>query len=57
MKQLVELDADDFTLAGDIAQTIVIGIANKEKDRADEALDAKRVNGGMTLDEFMVKQG
>lgn len=56
MKQLVELDADDFTLAGDIAQTIVTDISNKEKDRADEALDAKRVNGGKTLDQFLADE-
>lgn len=57
MTQVVEPDTDDFTLAGDIAQTVVTTIANKQKDRADEALDAQRVHDGMTLDEFMAKQG
>lgn len=57
MTQVVEPDTDDFTLAGDIAQTVVTTIANKQKDRADEALDARRVHDGMTLDEFMAKQG
>lgn len=52
----VESDADDFVLAGDVAQTIVIGIANKQKDRADTALDAKRVHGGLTIDEFLAGQ-
>ena len=51
-----EQDTDDFVLAGDVAQTIVIGIANKQKDRADTALDAKRVHDGMTLDEFLSNQ-
>lgn len=27
--------------------------ANRAKDRQDEALDAMRVSGGMTLDEFL----
>lgn len=52
----VERDADDFVRAGDVAQTIVTGIANKQKDCADEALDAKRVHGGLTLDQFLAGQ-
>lgn len=52
----LDLDADDFVLAGDVAQTIVTDIANKQKDRADEALDAKRQHSGMTIDEFLAGQ-
>ena len=54
--KVVVLNAVDFVLAGDVAQTILTGIANRQKDRADEALDAKRVHGGQTLDEFLGAQ-
>lgn len=50
---MTDLDADDFVLAGDVAQNIVIGIANKQKDRFDEEMDARRVTNGKTLDEFL----
>lgn len=47
--------------AGDVAERVFdaqrrtrhIDRVNKIKDRADEALDAKRVHGGITLDEFL----
>ena len=53
---VAESDAEDFVLAGDVAQTLVTGIANKEKDRADEEMDAKRISGGQTLDEFLADE-
>jgi hypothetical protein len=47
--------------AGDVAERLFdaqrrtrhIDRVNKIKDRADEALDAKRVHAGMTLEEFL----
>lgn len=34
-------------------ESAVWDAANRVKDRQDEALDAMRVSGGMTLDEFL----
>lgn len=49
-------DAEDTWInAGDIAAQAVWDIANRVKDRCDEALDAMRVHNGMTLDEFLKK--
>lgn len=39
--------------AGDVACMAVWDAANRAKDRHDEALDAMRVSGGMTLDQFL----
>lgn len=50
------IDLDDWTLAGDVAETLVTDIANKAKDSADEKLDAQRIHNGMALDEFLAKQ-
>jgi hypothetical protein len=49
-------DADDFARAWDVALTLVAEIANRQKDHADEALDAKRIHDGVTLDEFLGKE-
>lgn len=46
------IDADTWRRAGDVAQTAMTDIANRVKDAADEALDAQRVHGGQTLNEF-----
>lgn len=43
----------EWITAGDAAATAIIDIVNKRKDREDEALDAQRVHGGQTLDEFL----
>jgi hypothetical protein len=48
-----EVIEDTWTLAGDVAATLLADIANKEKDHADEALDACRTHNGMTLDEYL----
>lgn len=48
-----EPDANDFVSAGDVVESILIGIANTRQDRVDEQLDAKRVHGGKTVDEFL----
>jgi hypothetical protein len=37
----------------DVAEQAGTHLANVEQDRIDEALDAQRVHGGQTLDEFM----
>ena len=50
------IDTDDFVLAGDVAQTLIIDIANRAKDRADTELDAKRISGGITLEQFLEAQ-
>jgi hypothetical protein len=39
--------------ASDVAQQTLDDLANRAKDKADEALDAKRIHCGMTLDEFL----
>jgi hypothetical protein len=44
---------DTWHHAGDVASMAVWDAANRAKDRADEALDAMRVSGGMTLDQFL----
>jgi hypothetical protein len=50
-------DAEDvWQSAGDIAQQTLVDLSNKSKDKADEALDAKRTHGGQTLDEFLAGQ-
>lgn len=38
---------------GHVAELAVWDAANRAKDRADEAIDAMRVSGGMTLDQFL----
>jgi hypothetical protein len=48
-----ETDEDTWVLAGDVAAQFVWDIANRAKDRSDEARDAMRVHNGMTLDEFL----
>lgn len=47
--------ADFYTWhnVGDAAEVAVWDVANRAKDRQDEALDAMRVHGGMTLDQFL----
>lgn len=44
---------DSWTLAGHVSAQQVWDIANRAKDKSDEALDAMRVHNGMTLDEFL----
>jgi hypothetical protein len=39
--------------AGDVAQQAIADVENRAKDKTDEALDAQRVHGGQTLDEFL----
>jgi hypothetical protein len=47
----------DFSISKQIGDWHHIGAvwdeANRAKDRQDEALDAMRVSGGMTLDQFL----
>jgi hypothetical protein len=43
---------DEWHCAGDVAQTVMADIANRVKDAADDALDAQRIHGGQTLNEF-----
>jgi hypothetical protein len=50
-----EPDVDDWTLAGDVAETLVTDIANKAKDAVDTKLDAQRITSGMTLDEYLAR--
>jgi hypothetical protein len=50
-----EVTEDTWIQAGDVAAATLIDIANKAKDAHDEAIDAKRVNNGMTLDEYLKK--
>jgi hypothetical protein len=47
---------DTWTHIGDLVAIDVWGVANRAKDKADEAIDAMRVHNGMTLDEFLAKQ-
>lgn len=47
---------DTWALAGEVAAQQVWDIANRAKDKSDEALDAMRVHNGMTLDEFLAGQ-
>lgn len=47
---------DTWTLAGDVAATLLFDIANRAKDAADEALDARRTHNGMTLEQFLASQ-
>jgi hypothetical protein len=49
-------DSDIWVLAGDVAMQLVADIANRAKDRADDALDAKRISDGKTLDEHLRQQ-
>lgn len=42
--------------AGYVADMAVWNVANRAKDREDEALDAMRVSNGMTLDEFLASK-
>jgi hypothetical protein len=41
---------------GRVAELAVWDIANRVKDRQDEALDAMRVSNGMTLDEYLARK-
>lgn len=41
---------------GRVAEVAVWDAANRAKDRQDEALDAMRVSGGMTLDEYLASK-
>lgn len=45
--------SDTWHNAGDVAQQALADLANKRKDAADDALDAKRTHNGQTLDEFL----
>lgn len=47
---------DTWSDAWDVALQCVWDIANRAKDRSDEARDSMRVHNGMTLDEFLAKQ-
>jgi hypothetical protein len=47
---------DTWHHAGDVASMAVWDAANRAKDRDDEALDAMRVSGGMTLDEYLASK-
>lgn len=49
-------EADSWVSAGDVAATLMWDVANRAKDKSDEALDAMRVHNGMTLDEFLAQQ-
>ena len=46
-------DEDTWVNAGEVAAMHVWNVANRAKDRHDEALDAMRIHNGMTLDEFL----
>jgi hypothetical protein len=53
---LDELHADQIGTWTHISRGIEAAVwdaANRVKDRQDEALDAMRVSGGMTLDQFL----
>lgn len=55
MSATPEVSDDTWTLAGDVAATLLTDIANRDKDAADEALDARRTHNGMTLDEYLAQ--
>lgn len=44
---------ENWSSAWDCAVLAIAHAMNRAKDRADEDLDAKRVHGGQTLDEFL----
>jgi hypothetical protein len=50
-----EVLEDTWTLAGDVAATLLTDVANRAKDAADEVLDARRTHNGMTLDEYLAR--
>lgn len=49
----IEGEAETWHHAGYVAEMAVWDAANRAKDRHDEAIDAMRVSGGMTLDQFL----
>lgn len=58
MKPLDPLDVEyTWHNSGDVAQQALADLANRGKDRADTELDAKRVSGGLTLDEYFAIRG
>lgn len=49
----IDDEVDYWEISADVAAQLVWDIANRAKDKTDEAVDAMRVHNGMTLDEFL----